>query len=297
MAANWYFEENGERVGPHDDAEIKDVVNQGRISADTLVWNEKMADWAKASDAGLVSSSAPTTATVSTESDGKAVEAVEILEVSEEPYPVVRPSTSEPLAGTGEIAQCANCGGMFNSEELVDIDGAPVCADCKPQYLRKLQEGGEVNNIYFLYAGFWIRGGALFIDGIILNIIQMPISFVIGLIIGGTGATMDKHSSAGMAVFIVLQIINVAVSIVIPMLYYVFFLVKKGATPGKMALGLRIINADGSKEISYGKAFGRYFAKMLSSLIFCIGYMMAGWDEEKRALHDRICATRVIYSK
>ncbi|MCK5844788.1 MAG: RDD family protein [Victivallales bacterium] len=298
MAANWYFEENGERVGPHDDAEIKDAVTQGRISANTLVWNEKMADWTKASDAGLVSYSAPTApTTVETTPTATGDEAVEVVEISEEPYPVISPSTPEPVAGNVEIAQCANCGGMFNSDELVDIDGAPVCADCKPQYLRKLQEGGEVNNIYFLYAGFWIRGGALFIDGIILNIIQMPISFVIGLIMGGTGATLDNNSGAGLAVFVVLQIINISISIIVPMLYYVFFLVKKGATPGKMALGLRIINADGSREISYGKAFGRYFAKMLSSLTLCIGYMMAGWDDEKRALHDRICSTRVIYSK
>jgi uncharacterized RDD family membrane protein YckC len=94
-----------------------------------------------------------------------------------------------------------------------------------------------------------------------------------------------------------LQVINISMSIIITMLYAVFFLVKKGATPGKMALGLRVINADGSREITYGKAFGRYFAKWLGYLTFYIGFMMAGWDDEKRALHDRICATRVIYSK
>lgn len=296
MAENWYFEENGERVGPFDDFGIKEVITQGRISANTLVWNEKMVDWTKASEAGLVSSVAPTSKSPQA-ATGAGDDVMEVVEISEEPYPVVSSTPSEPVAGTGEIAQCANCGGMFKSDELVDIDGAPVCADCKPQYLRKLQEGGEVNNIYFRYAGFWIRASALIIDTIILYIVQMPISFVFGLIMGGAGATMDKNNGAGFAVFIVLYIINLAVSIIITMSYYVLFLVKKGATPGKMALGLRIINADGSREISYGKAFGRYFAKMLSSLIFCIGYMMAGWDDEKRALHDRICATRVIYSK
>ena len=68
-------------------------------------------------------------------------------------------------------------------------------------------------------------------------------------------------------------------------------------TPGKMILGLKIVNADGSEKISFGKAVGRHFAKWVSSIIFSIGYMMAGWDDEKRSLHDRMCSTRVIYKK
>jgi uncharacterized RDD family membrane protein YckC len=39
---------------------------------------------------------------------------------------------------------------------------------------------------------------------------------------------------------------------------------------------------------------GRHFAKILSGIILYIGYLMAFWDDEKRALHDRICSTRVI---
>jgi uncharacterized RDD family membrane protein YckC len=46
--------------------------------------------------------------------------------------------------------------------------------------------------------------------------------------------------------------------------------------------------------ISYGRSTGRYFAKMLNGFTFYIGFLMAIWDDEKRALHDRICTTRVI---
>ena len=56
---------------------------------------------------------------------------------------------------------------------------------------------------------------------------------------------------------------------------------------------LKIVRPDGA-PITYLRAFGRYFAEILSTLILFIGFMMAGWDEEKRALHDRICDTRVI---
>jgi uncharacterized RDD family membrane protein YckC len=78
--------------------------------------------------------------------------------------------------------------------------------------------------------------------------------------------------------------------------YDVYFLTTKGATPGKMALGLKVTRADGG-PISAGLAVGRYFAKILSSLTLCIGFIIAGFDREKRSLHDHICGTRVVYTR
>jgi uncharacterized RDD family membrane protein YckC len=49
-------------------------------------------------------------------------------------------------------------------------------------------------------------------------------------------------------------------------------------------------------RVSFARAVGRHFAKYISGLILGIGYIMAGFDEQKRALHDRICDTRVIKS-
>ena len=68
---------------------------------------------------------------------------------------------------------------------------------------------------------------------------------------------------------------------------------KYGATVGKMAMKIRVVTAEGQK-VSYLRALGRYFAKLLSGMILMIGYLMAAFDDEKRALHDRICNTRVI---
>jgi uncharacterized RDD family membrane protein YckC len=69
---------------------------------------------------------------------------------------------------------------------------------------------------------------------------------------------------------------------------------KFAATPGKMACGLKVIMSDGS-QVTYWRALGRHFAKVLSVLILYIGYIMVAFDEEKRGLHDRICDTRVIH--
>jgi uncharacterized RDD family membrane protein YckC len=75
--------------------------------------------------------------------------------------------------------------------------------------------------------------------------------------------------------------------------YEAVFVNKLGATPGKMVLGLRVVRPDGG-PISLGRAFGRYFAKILSTIILFIGYIMVAFDREKRGLHDILVDTRVI---
>jgi uncharacterized RDD family membrane protein YckC len=83
------------------------------------------------------------------------------------------------------------------------------------------------------------------------------------------------------------------ISLAINVAYEAYFLSTRGATPGKMALGLKVIRADGG-PVSAGLAVGRYFASILSALTLCIGYIIAGFDSQKRSLHDHICSTRVI---
>ena len=61
-----------------------------------------------------------------------------------------------------------------------------------------------------------------------------------------------------------------------------------------MACGLRVLTAEGGK-LTYGRATGRAFAEILSGMICYIGYIIVGFDDQKRALHDHICSTRVIY--
>ena len=71
------------------------------------------------------------------------------------------------------------------------------------------------------------------------------------------------------------------------------FVSRFGATPGKMALELKVVRPDGG-PVSLGRAVGRYFAKMVSAIVLMIGYIMVGFDSEKRALHDMLCDTRVV---
>jgi len=173
--------------------------------------------------------------------------------------------------------KCDECGMEFSDEELIRIGDVRVCAGCKPIIVQRLREGvtlaGEM-----VYAGFWIRFGAKIIDGIILS----AIGFVLGLV----GALITSHA-------VVNTIFQNTLSFAFSIAYGTYFLGKYRATPGKMACGLKVVRSDG-EQISYARACGRSFAEILSSIILCIGYIIAAFDEEKRALHDRICDTRVI---
>jgi uncharacterized RDD family membrane protein YckC len=61
-----------------------------------------------------------------------------------------------------------------------------------------------------------------------------------------------------------------------------------------MACRIKVVTAEGG-QVSYLRAFGRYWAKGVSAIICLAGYIMAAFDDEKRALHDRMCNTRVVF--
>jgi uncharacterized RDD family membrane protein YckC len=151
------------------------------------------------------------------------------------------------------------------------------------------------------YAGFWIRFLARFIDGVILGVAGAIIRFPLVAMLGvGVGVRSGFPRFGPGALFVPAAMgligISIVISIAMAVAYEVYFVSTRGGTPGKLALGLKIVRADGG-PVTAGLALGRYFAQWLSGAILMIGYIMAGFDSEKRALHDHICQTRVIYSR
>jgi uncharacterized RDD family membrane protein YckC len=197
-------------------------------------------------------------------------------------------------AAPGAAAQgvCTECGRSFSGDDLIEYGSSRVCAECKPIFVQKLKEGVRPA-MGFAFAGFWIRLGAKIIDWMIISAVNFIVLAAFGLLIGYSGGFDPKSgSSAG---FIVIQIVNMIVSIAFPVAYSTWLLGRYGATVGKMACKLKVVTAEGNR-ISYLRALGRTFAEWLSGMILLIGYIMAAFDSEKRALHDHICGTRVIRS-
>jgi hypothetical protein len=66
------------------------------------------------------------------------------------------------------------------------------------------------------------------------------------------------------------------------------------ATLGKRAMGIKVVDEYGNR-IGFGRATGRYYSKIVSTIIFSVGYMMAGWTERKQGLHDKMAGAFVVF--
>jgi uncharacterized RDD family membrane protein YckC len=141
---------------------------------------------------------------------------------------------------------------------------------------------------------------ARLIDGILVGIVGTIITLPLRLLgIGAVATASQNDPSAALAALPAMLAaggISFLIQIALACAYEAYFLSSRGATLGKMALGLKVIRTDGG-PISVGLAVGRFFAAYLSGIILAIGYIIAAFDPQKRSLHDRICNTYVIYAK
>ncbi len=195
--------------------------------------------------------------------------------------PAVAPNA--PAIPHIEMQACSECGRRCLSDDLAAFGPTLVCDRCKPIFVQRLREG-LLPLASVPYGGFWIRFLAVFIDGLILAAVSMaytPFFTVTGF---------DPKQPARF--FILIGILS-GIQFVIRMVYETWFVGNRGATPGKMICGLKVVRPDG-RPLTYARAFCRYLAKLLDDFTLLIGYLIAAFDDEKRALHDRLCDTRVV---
>lgn len=143
---------------------------------------------------------------------------------------------------------------------------------------------------YFHYAGFWRRAVALFIDMFIFNILIGILAVIFITAFDGMGAATGQQEvfdGIGAGGFLLLVFVG-------PYIWFAAFESSSWqATPGKRALSLKVTSEEGNR-ISFLNAFGRNIGKIVSGMIFMIGYMMAGWTRRKQALHDLMAGCLVI---
>jgi uncharacterized RDD family membrane protein YckC len=133
-------------------------------------------------------------------------------------------------------------------------------------------------------AGFWIRFLANLIDGVLILMLAAIVAVLIGEENFWYQWNNDIDSTSE-------SVANLFYSITF---IIIFTASKFMGSPGKLACRIKVVNVDGSK-ISMLKSIGRFFCYVISALPLLIGFMIAGWNEEKKALHDMICKTRVVY--
>jgi len=263
----WYYAEGGKQIGPVEESALDDLVHQGVVRDDTLVWREGMAAWQRHAT----------------------------VRGSNNPNPAAPPPPPAAATALADTRYCSECGRAVPASQLTSFGGVSVCTQCQPAYSQRV--GAATRH----YGGFWMRFLAVIIDAIIIRVVSAIITIPLGLGGLGMGLSLGRNPDPAQvmaALPALMSLIGMAflIQFCLSLAYEVYFLTTKGATPGKMALGLKVIRADGG-PISVGLAVGRYFAKILSALTLWIGFIIAGFDREKRSLHDHICGTRVIYTR
>jgi uncharacterized RDD family membrane protein YckC len=144
----------------------------------------------------------------------------------------------------------------------------------------------------YAYAGFWRRGGAWLIDTVLLTVVFVVMDFVgsaiavISLVSSGQDITNDNATGIQFALLVIM--------FVLAWLYYAGLESSPWqGTVGKRLLKLVVTDMHGER-ITFGRASGRYFGKILSALIALVGYIMVAFTQRKQGLHDLLAGTLVV---
>ncbi|MEM7466757.1 MAG: RDD family protein [Pseudomonadota bacterium] len=132
------------------------------------------------------------------------------------------------------------------------------------------------------YAGFWIRAAASIIDSIWIIAVTLPLAWMVY----GPSYFESTDFVMGYADFFI--------SYVLPFVIVMVFWVYKSATPGKMALRLKIVDADSFEKASTTKLLIRYFGYFPSLIVLSLGFFWVAWDKRKQGWHDKFANTVVI---
>lgn len=272
---HWYYiDADRHRQGPLDGEALHTLLQTGQVDGAALTWREGMPGWTPLRD--VASQLAPA--------------------------PASPPSDAEPA-----VASVVETGWALEPMAAAATQSAPAEADWTPatygasdtattspyappmapvQERTPVVHGGEV-----VMAGFWKRVAAYCLDSVIVGVAGMIVGGLIGGVIGGLMAVSGMGNELSL---VLIQLVANLLSLVLTAGYYAWFHASHSmATPGKMAVGIKVVRTDGAR-ISLARGIGRYFATILSGLILGIGFLMAAFTERKQALHDMVCDTLVV---
>lgn len=150
------------------------------------------------------------------------------------------------------------------------------------------------------YAGFWLRLAAFIIDSFILQlaggIIALPIILTM---VGGIIAASQQPETTTKVLGIISVVAGSILLLVLIFLTigWLYYAIMESSTPqgtlGKMAVGIKVTDMQGNR-ITFARATGRFFGKIISKMILYVGFIMAGFTEKKQALHDIMADCLVV---
>ena len=142
-----------------------------------------------------------------------------------------------------------------------------------------------MNDTGLEYVGFWLRVWASIIDTLLMLVIIAPLlSWIYGV-----EYWVSERIILGPADFLLTW--------VLPAVAVILFWIYRQATPGKMVIGARIVDATSSGKPSTGQLIGRYFGYFVSTLPLLIGLIWVGIDKRKQGFHDMLAGTVVVRTR
>jgi uncharacterized RDD family membrane protein YckC len=186
------------------------------------------------------------------------------------------------------------------SSSAPGLPGYAPAANAVPGTVARYMPTGAMLFVPPAYAGFWLRFLAYIIDNIVLGVIFGVVAL---LAIAAIGVDYFRAMVQGLqdgngefpVAFVSAILIAVLLTAVVSWIYHAWMESSQyQGTLGKMALGLIVTDLN-DQPVTFGRASGRFFAKIITGLIpLGIGYIMAGFTEKKQALHDMIASCLVL---
>ena len=319
---NYFLRWRGEITGPFTKEEVTSLLQDGKISKHHQVSADRQA-WGSISDDDTFRDicrppvAAPSQASPETPAQGAQTEESSSTgnqEISNKLRLAYRdPSASLTSPAIWYVARGDSTDGPFTEQELREqrarrllTERSLICRENEQTWLAMgelfpelFSTPGATNVVtpagvseMISYAGFISRFAAAVIDGMILS----AIDFVIILVVNSFSPNPINYRN-GFKInetwLMAIALYNIW-SIILGWLYFTLSESSAGqATLGKKALGL-VVTDESGRRISFGRANGRYFGKIISVLLLYIGFIMVAFTDRKQGLHDIMAGTLVL---
>jgi uncharacterized RDD family membrane protein YckC len=186
------------------------------------------------------------------------------------------PNCGAPTAVDAQI--CERCGGVLPS-----VPGKLPRMESPVVVPRSVKESP--------YGGFWMRFVAMILDRLLIGVVTAPFSLAIMFSVMKAGEAVTMPETGQMIVVII------GIGMLALLAQWLYFAImessERQATFGKQIMGLKVTDMDGQR-LTFARASGRFFAKIISGMTLGIGFIIAAFTEKKQALHDMIAGTLVM---
>ncbi|QWP77178.1 RDD family protein [Lysobacter sp. K5869] len=292
--AQWYYsDEERNRHGPLEPAQMTALHERGELGPDTLVWRDGLSLWRPWRELAGELIAAPGFAPAADPAQAERASAERTAAAVT--AALAQAETGAALSGARAASTPIATGAGTTAAQSAEGAAAPHSPYSAPR--AEVAENSEVvHGADVVPAGFWRRAAAYLIDSTLVGMAYYAIFttlfllvFVVGLV--GDGTKWLENATAMTAL---MMVVSYGLYGIVSVAYYAGLESSSmQATLGKLAVGIKAVGADGER-LSRGRALARWASSFVSYATFGVGYLMVAFTDRKRGLHDLVARTQVV---